>query len=1025
MARRPPALLGLLALALLCWPFLRVIAQIKDEVSVTKPQELREALLSGATQIMVAANLNFNSENWPDPPVAIAKQVTIYSLYRFKLDFCGSSGAPARPLINVTALGSLLVHRVFLRNFLPSVPQNLSGLGPVPALLSSGGPISFRFVVFHFLPAVTWVFDASVSDSFWAREGRTTALSNIYTGQPVQLLQPALYLVKYSSLQNLTAKYSMDTCFAPMDLDSCYADDAEDTALIYCLYTFADSLRNPTVRHIRVFHDIGLDRLAYRRSSPFAVNGSKSYRACPRSQPSINLENLYAAVVVRDAVDFTGLRFKASLATNFTSWPPDLPVLLSLFDVAGSGVVSLNDVVIDVPDLAGLVGRLKALPGCCTADPTRPNLRPELDTWPTAAELQAAAAVAAQPVNGRGVIYDAWRPDAAAGGGGGGGEDDVSRPSVRIRHWVLTRNAWQSYAASALNTYDALNAPSAAAWGFGNVTVRQADNANARALCFGGALEQGTVLRSGVTMVASELELRQALIKGGRYIQVISDMKLTAANWPGGDAAVVINAGIVEVRGCHPQYGKRFTIDLSDLNAIVQARGRLIFQGDLRFINVGWVTVNRSQLMSVASGVSDVSLLGAFAPAAASGVGAVECEGVVIDGVYDPAGFRAEDLLAVLHLNHMTAEVRARNATLRGDGGLTLGFWSVNQTAPLGKWVFTNTDISWVPVDGDGGGGGAAVGTDAPPPPPDGGGGRAAAAPVQIIVPGKGPLGNINAAKRDMVVILLPAHMSGRERHERMAVMEAAISSSLSHPNIVQTYTYGAERVEGAKARSLGMRLAGCVCGKPASQPVPTKKVDDKPCKEGLKVDREICVIGNPNDDPEELGSTEPCTQEAEQHFCSAKNSHRLFEVKPDELPNVLKEFNVMKARLAYYISLGRVTWEAAWVSLRPEAHLLPRMMRLAQVATILPTHFSKINLNPYGEDDNEEVATDPEIEVLVQATYPASDDEAFSDSDYETDVERDTDESSVDEDFVDEEEDAKEEQKGWAAAAAKALGFR
>ncbi|EFJ39831.1 hypothetical protein VOLCADRAFT_108468 [Volvox carteri f. nagariensis] len=82
-----------------------------------------------------------------------------------------------------------------------------------------------------------------------------------------------------------------------------------------------------------------------------------------------------------------------------------------------------------------------------------------------------------------------------------------------------------------------------------------------------------------------------------------------------------------------------------------------------------------------------------------------------------------------------------------------------------------------------------------------------------------------------------------------------------------------------------------------------------------------------------------------------------------------------------------------------------------------------------YGEDDNEEVATDPEIELLVQATYPASDDEAFSDSDYETDVERDTDESCADEDFGDDdededEEDEKEEQKGWAAAAAKALGF-
>jgi serine/threonine protein kinase len=32
--------------------------------------------------------------------------------------------------------------------------------------------------------------------------------------------------------------------------------------------------------------------------------------------------------------------------------------------------------------------------------------------------------------------------------------------------------------------------------------------------------------------------------------------------------------------------------------------------------------------------------------------------------------------------------------------------------------------------------------------------------------------------------------MSNVEKHERMAIMEAAISSSLSHPNIVQTYTY-------------------------------------------------------------------------------------------------------------------------------------------------------------------------------------------------------------------------------------------
>jgi len=36
----------------------------------------------------------------------------------------------------------------------------------------------------------------------------------------------------------------------------------------------------------------------------------------------------------------------------------------------------------------------------------------------------------------------------------------------------------------------------------------------------------------------------------------------------------------------------------------------------------------------------------------------------------------------------------------------------------------------------------------------------------------------------------LPANMSGREKREKMVIWEAAISSSLVHPCIVQTYTY-------------------------------------------------------------------------------------------------------------------------------------------------------------------------------------------------------------------------------------------
>jgi serine/threonine protein kinase len=38
--------------------------------------------------------------------------------------------------------------------------------------------------------------------------------------------------------------------------------------------------------------------------------------------------------------------------------------------------------------------------------------------------------------------------------------------------------------------------------------------------------------------------------------------------------------------------------------------------------------------------------------------------------------------------------------------------------------------------------------------------------------------------------MILPTKMKGSEKQERMAIMEAAISISLSHPNIVQTYTY-------------------------------------------------------------------------------------------------------------------------------------------------------------------------------------------------------------------------------------------
>lgn len=44
-------------------------------------------------------------------------------------------------------------------------------------------------------------------------------------------------------------------------------------------------------------------------------------------------------------------------------------------------------------------------------------------------------------------------------------------------------------------------------------------------------------------------------------------------------------------------------------------------------------------------------------------------------------------------------------------------------------------------------------------------------------------------------IMVLPSYMTGKEKREKMAVMETAISSSLSHPNVVQTFTYTVEPV--------------------------------------------------------------------------------------------------------------------------------------------------------------------------------------------------------------------------------------
>ncbi|KAF5833120.1 kinase-like domain-containing protein [Dunaliella salina] len=58
-------------------------------------------------------------------------------------------------------------------------------------------------------------------------------------------------------------------------------------------------------------------------------------------------------------------------------------------------------------------------------------------------------------------------------------------------------------------------------------------------------------------------------------------------------------------------------------------------------------------------------------------------------------------------------------------------------------------------------------------------------------------------------IIMLPSNMSGREKREKMVVWEAAISSSLIHPNICQTYHYRIKPVKESSRPGLGMDHSG------------------------------------------------------------------------------------------------------------------------------------------------------------------------------------------------------------------------
>jgi hypothetical protein len=71
-------------------------------------------------------------------------------------------------------------------------------------------------------------------------------------------------------------------------------------------------------------------------------------------------------------------------------------------------------------------------------------------------------------------------------------------------------------------------------------------------------------------------------------------------------------------------------------------------------------------------------------------------------------------------------------------------------------------------------------------------------------------------------------------------------------------------------------------------------------------------------------------------HFCNPL-SQKLFEYGgPDGFPAVKAEFRQLKAKLALQAELGKA-WEPAYEAIVKDAHLYPRVLQLAYIASVLP----------------------------------------------------------------------------------------
>ncbi|KAI8472387.1 MAG: hypothetical protein J3K34DRAFT_209795 [Monoraphidium minutum] len=827
-------------------------------------------------------------------PARPARPMLILSPFRVVLDWCDAdclAGAPGAnaPKFILEDGAAVSWNRLFFRNFLPPAPPGAGGrprraaLRAAPGLdfqspnafvKGGGGGAMYNLVVFHFQPGMTWVFDDA--GTYWheATQGSPPAMQNMVGRGPYVAGDAQVYNIKSFGIAPVG---SIQECYIPLDVDGCFdSSNPLDEQLIYCPYTFKDSLKNPWLRRVFVFHDIGLDRLVNTYRAPVLVTRPVTYTSCRGTRHTMDIDNVTSSVLVgsKGVLSFENMALQGSKSQNLTFWPSNIPLLLSPFRVVDSGVIAQRNTTMRVANTATLIAALSALPSGGATGPDVPQLTP---------------------------TFAGGRPPAP------------DAPEFTIKAWTLDSRRWSQWTRA-----DEV-ATAVSQWLFSNVTVEQFTYPH----CYHGALAQGSATAESVVLVGSGSELLEALGNVSvRLIQLTRSVTVSPSTRAG---AAVVNR-IVEVRACHPSAGSGgraglYDIDWSDTKGAVSVGGNLIFNGDIKMKGLGWGA-------QAAGDQGLQSLVSALVPQGPGGV--IEFEDLSLEGQLPrPLLERGAGQGVVRSLLRLSPMVglgdMAANFTLTDPQRIVFKQFYLNKssdaaaagpaTGATGSLSFIDCTLTWgappppppglspaaaagigaaaavvgaallagagfllwrhrraARVGGDDGCVGPALGPDgkevlpprrlpssafeerggAPPPAASGGAsgcrGRSAAGEGGSSSHGarSGPSAEIQEACRNLVtarpsgeeddmelvsilgegsygkvykglwrgtvvaikVMILPSAMSGKERREKMAVMETAISSSLSHPNIVQTFTYSIKGVAANDRRQLAALAA-------------------------------------------------------------------------------------------------------------------------------------------------------------------------------------------------------------------------